>query len=381
MHNGMNLQEMLAEVVRHGETKRDFVADTKEHMAMVNMPNYGYANDLAIVLAKPDVNMLERFEISDNCHKQIASRLKIPSRYYFRLLEDHRELMLENVNQLFQREPALRMIRTLDGRARAFLSNQFRRVDNEQILESTLPVIKNDFDTTILSTNVDEDRMRFKCLFNGDDHAVDLGVTKNGKQDIVHSGFEMGNSEVGKGSFFIRGFFYRAYCINGCVFGTEETVAFKQVHVGSRLGVTDEMILSNETMRKEDELIISASRDVLTNLSSPEFARKMGERLMRLKEGKEVRDPHASVEAVCKELRMSETESKNVLQSFIRDEDFSQWGMVNAITEQANPITSRGEQREVTYSRASRIEEMGNKIINLPANRWNRIAAMETIAA
>ena len=291
-----------------------------------------------------------------------------------RLMEDHRDLLLQNVNELFNREPEIRMVRTLDGKARAFLSRQYRRVDNEQILEATLPVIRNDFDTTILNTWVDADRLKFKCLFNGEDHKVNIGPTARSPEgEIVQAGFEMGNSEVGKGSFYIRGFFFTGYCLNGCVFGTQETASFKQVHVGSKLGVDEGMLLSEATMRKEDELIISAARDVLTNLASPAFTQKMGDRLRRLRETNNVKDPHAAVEAVTKELRMTETESRGVLESFIRDRDYSQWGMLNAITEQANT--------EESYVRASHIEELGNKIINLPANRWNTIANMEKIAA
>ena len=371
MHNGMKLTDMMEEVVRHNEVKKDYIADTKENLAMVEMPNAGFDRDLAIVVSNDETKELERFEISNNFHKQVASRLKIPGRYYFRMLDDHRELLINNVNTLFEREPALRMVRTLDNRARAFLSNSFRRVDNEQVLEKTLPVIHNDFDTTILNTFVDENRMKFKCLFNGDDHEVDLG--EPGKTDIVHSGFEMGNSEVGKGSFYIRGFFYRAFCLNGCVFGTEETASFRQIHVGSRLGIDESMLLSNETMQKEDELIICAARDVLTNLASPDFTQKLGEKLRVLKGRQPVENAAAAVESVCNELRMSEGESAIALESFIRSGDYSQWGMVNAVTSVANKVED--------YNRTSKIEEMGNKIINLPANRWTRIAQLEAIAA
>lgn len=326
-----------------------------------------------MVIQNADTNSLDRFEISENFHKQVAARLKIPSKYYMRLLQDHRQLMLTNVNELFDREPALRMVRTLDGRARAFLSNSFRRVDNEQILERTLPVIRGDHDTTLLNTHVDENRLRMKCLFTGDEHSVDLGETPTGKSDVVNAGFEMGNSEVGKGSFYIRGFFYRGYCLNGCVYGSQETASMKIIHVGSRLGIDNGMLLSNDTMRKEDELIVSAARDVLTKLASPEFTQELGKRLRELKGTAAVKSAQAACEHVCKELRMTEGESASVLESFIKDQDYSQWGMVNAVTEVANKTDD--------YNRASKIEELGNNIIQLNASQWNRVANLELIAA
>jgi hypothetical protein len=79
------------------------------------------------------------------------------------------------------------------------------------------------------------------------------------------------------------------------------------------------------------------------------------------------------VEATCKELNIAEKHQRSILESFIRDQDYTQWGMVNAVTEQANKTED--------YVKASEFEEVGNKIINLPANKWNRIAQLEAIAA
>lgn len=126
-------------------------------------------------------------------------------------------------------------------------------------------------------------------------------------------------------------------------------------------------------MKKEDELIISAARDVLTHLASPDFTQKLGDKLRQLKGRAPVTNAQAAVEAITKDLRMSDTETSNVLESFIKDQDYSQWGMVNAVTETANNVED--------YNRASKIEELGNKIINLPANRWAQIAKLELVAA
>lgn len=372
MHNGMSLQEMLGEVVRQSEVKRDYIASTKENIAMVAMP--GFRNDVAIVLQKPEAAELERFEMTDTFHEQLASRLSIPRKYYDRLLQDHRDLLMHNVNTLFQREPEIRMVRTLDGKARAFLSQQYRRVDNDEILRQTLPVVRNEFPTELLGTHVDENRMSMKCLFTGPEHQVIAPrKTRDGRTDVLHTGFEMGNSETGRGSFFIRGFLYRNFCRNGCVFGSEETVSYRQVHVGSKLGIGKSMLLSEQTARKEDELIISAARDVLAHLASPDFAAEVQARLNAVGNSQPVKDAQAAVEAMCKELTLTEKETRGALEAFIRDQDYTQWGMVNAVTEQANVTED--------YNRATFLEEAGNKIINLPANRWKVIATVDRIAA
>lgn len=373
MHKGQTLQDMLSEVVRQTESKRDFIADTKETLRMVQMPHYD--DGVAIVLLRQGnpTNELQRFAITEHCHRQIAARLKIPFKYYMRLLKDHKDLVIENVNTLFEREPETRLIRTLDGKARAFLSNAYRRVDNDEILEATLPVIRGDFDTTILNTNVNENRMRFKCLFNGDEHQTVIGKAPNGGDDVVHAGFEMGNSEVGGGSFYIRGFFYRSFCLNGCVFGAEETMSMRQIHVGSRVDIPEGFELSEETRRKEDELIITAAKDVLTSLSSPEFTRKMGDRLRALKETPNAKNPEAVIEAIAKEVTLKDSERSKALEAFIREQDYSQWGAVNAVTNVANHVDD--------YERASELEEIGGKIIQMNFRRWQSIANLERVAA
>lgn len=389
MHAGMTLQEMLTEVVRQSDVKQDYLADTKETIRMVRMPDF--KDGVAMVLQSwadektmramerdsvaylPTKSILQRFEITNNCHDQLASRLGIPLKYYRRLLVDHTDLVIENVNTLFEREPATRMIRTLDGKARAFLSDSYKRVDNDEILQTVLPVIKNDFPTRMLNSYVDENKMRVKGLFTGDEHSFSVGETRDGKDDVMHTGFEIGNSEVGGGSFYVRGFTYRSYCLNGCVWGGEETVAMRRVHVGSKLAIPTGFVLGDDTRKKEDAYIISAARDTLAYLSTPEFAQTVGNRIRAMRNTPEVSDAHAAVDTVCKQVGIGENDSKKVLESFIRDQDYSQWGMVNA-------VTSVQHSKE-SYDDASEFEALGAKIIDLNRSQWTRIANLEKVAA
>lgn len=45
-------------------------------------------------------------------------------------MDEAPELLAQNLNCWFTKEPAQRMLRTLDGTARAYLSNRYRRIDN-----------------------------------------------------------------------------------------------------------------------------------------------------------------------------------------------------------------------------------------------------------
>ena len=50
-------------------------------------------------------------------------------------------LLDQNVNEWFSKNPERRMIRVLDGKVRAFLSDRYRRLDNLELCATVLPVI------------------------------------------------------------------------------------------------------------------------------------------------------------------------------------------------------------------------------------------------
>lgn len=396
MQNGMTIQELLIEVQRQATQKRDFVADTHESIRMVADPLK--SDDVCLVLLSQHASELQRFEITEHCHRQIAARLDVPWKFYSRLLQDHRDLVIHNVNELFEREPSMRLVRTLDGKARAFLSDRYRRLDNDEVLSHVLPpLIRGDIESTLLNTHISENKMRLKVLFTNDELKIDLGETaqrapwggadvdaqhrviaqRDSGRDIVRPGCEISNSETGDGSLRIRGFFFRSYCLNGCVFGDSDAFTYSRNHVGSKLlSASNLEVFSDETQRKQDELIIAECRDALKLMSDPTRVQKMGDALRAAKfESEHVRNAAAAVSAVVTELpQLLDADRDNILESFIRDQDYSKWGMLNAITAQAN-------SEAITYERACEYEEAGAQLLNLSASAWGRIASLEKVAA
>jgi len=396
MKNGMSLEALLTEVVRQNTSKKDFTASTKDAVRMVDQEG-----QLWIVLLKDGSGELERFGITENAHRQIATRLGIPWKYYQRLLNDHRDLVIAQVNALFEREPESRLLRVLDGKVRAFLSNRYRRLDNAEVLEQTLPgIIKGDIATTMLSSNVGENKMHLKVLLTDDSLAIDLGDTPHGRstngwdvttedvdeqhrviakrdagRDIVRPGFVLSNSETGHGSLSIKGFLFRSYCLNGCVWGVEDAFSFSRNHVGGKLiEGQDFEVFTDETKKKQDEVIIAEVNDAMQTMVNPDRVRAMGERLRAIKNGEQVQDAFAAVDALAKEVDLRESEKESILTNFLKDGDFSQWGMTNAVTELAN-------EDDVSYERATELETVGAQIIQMNAQRWLKVATAEKVAA
>lgn len=375
MKAGMSLEALLSEVQRQNEVKRDFTTSTEDNVRMVEAEDL--PNGVAVVMLKDGAAELERFAVSEQAHKQIAARLNIPSRYYLRLLADHRDLVVHQVNALFEREPASRLFRTLDGTLRAFLSDRYLRLDNNDVLEQTLPaIVKGELETQLLSTNVGENKMHMKVLFTGDELAHEVtSRTKDGSTRIIRPGFRMSNSETGQGTLAIEGFFYDGYCLNGCVFGQIEAFSFKRTHLGGRLieGVDFE-VLSDQSRELEDKAIISQVSDVMTALANPEFAEKMVNRLRATTETGDVQSPIGAVDLAVKELDLREDEKESILTTFIEDRDYSQWGLASAITQVAN-------QEATTYERSCELENVGANVIDLNQIQWNRFVQAEKIAA
>jgi hypothetical protein len=78
--------------------------------------------------------------------------------------EENPALLAHNVNSWFRQEPAPRMLRTLDGTARAFLSNRYRRIDHMEILQAALPILGEIPDVRFESCQITDDRMYVKAV-------------------------------------------------------------------------------------------------------------------------------------------------------------------------------------------------------------------------
>ena len=376
MQNAMTLEQLLTEVQRTSspETKRDFTTTTQDNIRLV--PSDIHQHGIAAVLLRNGATELERFGITDNAHSQIAAKMDIPSKFYQRLLRDHADMVIHNVNALFEREPKQSLVRVLDGNVRAFLSDRYRALDNQEVLCNTLPsIVKGELETTLLGSNVTENYMNLKVLFTGDELAHEITKAR-GEARIIKPGFRLSNSEVGRGSLKIETFFFDSYCTNGCVWGVEDAFSFSRSHVGGRLieGV-DFQVVSDDSRELADKLIISQVNDAMKAISNPENVAQMADKLRQAANSPVCKEPVAAVEKAVKELGLNEKEKDSILNTFLRDQDFSKWGLASAITEAAN------KSDVATYDRANDLEEIGGKVLAMPMNIWNGFVTAERVAA
>ena len=133
--SGRTIQAMAAEIRRQGEVKADYMVDTR----CLRMEIWD-GQPFLLALNESGHDLMEPMDIQTTAHRQLSAYLDIPIKYYEKMRRNDPELLAHNVNRWLQRvDPAQRMLRTLDGHARAFLSSRYRRIDNYDVARSLPP--------------------------------------------------------------------------------------------------------------------------------------------------------------------------------------------------------------------------------------------------
>jgi Domain of unknown function (DUF932) len=348
MKPGKTLQEMAIELDRQSKVKKDIVTDTR---------NYEMTPTGELAVINRENGNREEFVVNDHAHSQIAARLDIPAKYYNRMRQEDPQLLSENVNNWFEDRPERRMIRTLDGRARAFLSDRYRRLDNLALANAVLPVLgEMGPDIQLLSAEMTENRMYIKVV----NRRLELEVQKG---DIVQAGMVISNSEVGLGALKVEPLIYRLVCLNGMISADH---AQRKYHVGRAADDDAYELFSDETLKADDTAFFLKVQDTVR--AAVDFT-KFSMIVNRMKEAREQRiegDPVKAVEVLAKEFGYSNEERSGILQHLIMGGDLTAYGAMNAIT--------RTSQDVEDYDRATELERDGSRILTLPASSWRAVA-------
>ena len=339
LRDGLSLRDLAQKVNAQAALKHDIVADTRD---IEIIPPKSEAASLHL-----SVKNQSAYALTPIAEQQIAERVGIPIKYYRRMRSDAPQLLGSNLSHWFQEQPQRRMLRTHGNTARAFLSDKYRRLDNEQLLEQVLPTL---FDTApdmqVVSSQVTDKRLYLKIISPKLTTEVRLG-------DPVQFGVLITNSEIGLGALKVVPFTYRLVCLNGMV---REKHGMRKTHVGKH--VEDDLnIYSDEAMQADDHAFWLKVRDVLKQLLSVEamnlFAQEMRQ-AMSIELGK----PAKAIEVLSQKFTLNKAEQEGVLAHLIKGADLSQWGLANAITRTAQDLDD--------YDRMTEFESFGYKVLTNP---------------
>lgn len=182
MKQGKTLVELATEIDRQAQHKQDFIVKSQ----VLKM----CSNSSATSLSTLGDEVYGEYQVNDLTHKQIGQHLSIPAIYYTRLRAEQPRLLDENVNTLLaaSAESERRMVRTVDGTARAFLSDRYRRLDNFDLLEAVLPTLMEMPGLEIASCDVTEQKLYLKVTTSRIQAEVQPGdVVRGAMSELVFS--------------------------------------------------------------------------------------------------------------------------------------------------------------------------------------------------
>jgi hypothetical protein len=346
MLKGLTLQELAAKIEGNRAVKRDFIASTDALTMQVQ-------SDRTTVLEVPDRSGRIEFPIMPLAHDQIGARTGIPAKYYDRMLTAAPGLLATNVNAWFRKDPEKRMVRTLGGDARAFLSNRYQRIENEEIAEVALPILADIPDVQIVSSEVTDKRMYIQAVA-----PRVQGEVKRG--DVVQAGVVISNSEVGCGAVRVSAMLWRLVCLNGMIAGD----AFRAYHVGRQVE-DNEALWADDTRKADDRAVLLKVRDMVRAATDTTRFRQRIEQMNGLTQIEVSGNPERAVEVLAQKIGATDEEKGGILAALIKGGDLSAWGLVNAVTNQAH--------RARNYDRAVDFETAGGQLVELPRSAWREV--------
>jgi hypothetical protein len=366
MKTGRTLTDLAAEIERRANSKSDLVANTKNIGLQYGPAREG--NPLTLWVGDD-----HQFGVNDIAHGQIASHTEIPKQYYDRMQQHAPGLLANNVNEWFRKYPAPRMVRTLDGNARAFLSDKFSpEMENEDLAEAALPVLL-DMNLAIMSCEITDRRLYIKAV----DKKVERELAKTGARfgdgghtivRVTSPAITISNSEVGMGRLSIEGGVFDSFCSNLATFSER---SMYRTHVGSRKTIGEGEVyamLSDKSKKLNNAALWSTVRDVVRGV----FDRAKFDALVDKIEGTQEDKIGAEADVVkvvnvsARKFGLNETEGKGVLRHLIEGGDLSRFGLYNAITRHSQDVEN--------YDRATELERVGAQVIELGKADWRILA-------
>ena len=302
--------------------------------------------------AKLSLRAAGAYTVRPRAHEQLAILNAIPMDYYRRCLKEKPELLATQVNSwLGDKENSdARMVRMIGDEVRAVLSSRYRRVDSLFVLGKALEGLKRTkLEFRIESMDVNDERLHLKAFF-----PTILGEPRVG--DVSAAGVHIWTDEVGRGSYGVAPFIYRLVCKNGA---TVNISKHRGRHIGRNLDADEIQELSQEAVDADDHALGLKLRDLVERFATQTYFDTYIVEPMRKAAGEVVAVTPVEATKVVQELGkaqlFAENETNAILAEFLRSNDFTQYGLGNAVTRVAQDVES--------YERSCELEEVGGSLL------------------
>lgn len=364
------LPELASELHRLDESKVDYIIDTRKMTFSTDTPeDEGGQFGSWLTFDTDDHDSVGGGLVKEYAHGQLADRLKIPKKYYDRMRGSAPGLLDQNVMHWFQTEPEPRMVRMLDGKVRAVLSNRYRRLDNIDLMNrAVLPELaKFGDDLKFHIAALTDDRLYIRAVLPSLSAEIrhDPGnhtFLPNGG-DVVQAGVQIRNSEVGNGKLEVSPFIWRLVCLNGLV---RADMSLGKYHVGREQEEQAYAMYRDDTLKADDKAFWLKVRDAVgAALSDVTFGQIVAQ-MQEAATGERIADPVSVTERLAKTNSLTEDEGADILRFLVEGGDLSQWGVVNAVTSAAKQTDS--------FERQAELEALGGELLATPSQEWAKVA-------
>jgi len=274
-----NVQNASERLMSEGKIARDFIfevgTDKKGVEKRINFQPNNFGG-IGSTFTMP--YGFEDFTIHENAARQAAAKLGIPSAYLLGLLhgeEWQRTLgyqIMNTHNGWTDRNRIL--VRAVGQEVRAFLSDQYRRLDSQMIFGVHIDAVYEK-KARLSDGYMSDTRVLIESLLPS---PIEIVTEKNGIIFIAF-GTRLISSDYGHGALDLRSFIMQGVCLNGMV---RESI-LREVHLGAKL--PDNLALSQETYTLDSKTTASAIRDITRNLYSSEV---ITDRMLEIKASTEL---------------------------------------------------------------------------------------------
>ena len=370
MKKGLSLTDFATEVQTRDNAKADYLAPVK----LLDVSTNGSTKLVMREVEDAEGDEVAPMAMNAIAHGQMAGYLGIPKAFYDTLQGNVATLRDPNdptqplydtvVNGLLRsRSEDTRLVRTLYGDVRGFLSDRYRQMDNLEILVRLLPVIQQlpavNWDES--SLQVTDQKMYLQLVDTSKPVTVKGGHSR--MDDVLQRGVVISNSEVGLGSFSVQPLVWRQVCSNGLVIAE---YAARKFHVGGRNTGDAGITWQSDTQKARNEVTILEMRDLMITAMSDEFLNRIA---ARAEEAAGIKIKGTQVEHTIKNVterfRLSQDEGKAAQGHLIESGDLNLWGLVNSITRTAQDVES--------YDRSVELQAIGGNLLALPKHEMGAL--------
>lgn len=346
MKAGRPLREIAAQIQREAKERKDFRTPTDQ----LHFTDQG---DIEFMVKRTPYSATP----TGHCLRQICARSNIPAQYAERMATEAPTLLAENINHWWKAKPEPRMLRTLlngQHKARAFVSERYRPLENVDLAAAVLPKLEG-IGCEVLSCEITETRLYIQ--------AATPKVEARLVGDRVRAGCVISNSEVGLGSLGLDELLYYLACKNGMV----SQRVMGRYHIGRKSDPLFELDAAAEyytdaTKEMDDRAFWMKVQDATTALFDKD---RFLARVAKFESTTEQKiKPMEAVEEVSQRFKFNQTEKDAVLEHLIDGaRGNSLFGLINAVTRTAQDVES--------YDRSIELQRIGGQILELPKSTWN----------